>query len=171
MRGTPTTAWGFTWPPAASIDLSHAGPLPPQGDTDEYRTLRRHSLRPVFYWGDVPEAVIEADEAAGVPVPADAARRTHAASVAEREAALIDVPVFLGIGERDTVADPGQEPAKYPRSPDVTLFRLPRSGHCHNFASTRTELWDRVAAWLGSTSAPARRPNRRAGSRGRGSPE
>ena len=39
--------------------------------------------------------------------------------------------------------------AFYPRSRDVTLYVLRDSAHCHNSASTRTELWDRIGQWAG----------------------
>lgn len=35
----------------------------------------------------------------------------------------------------------------YPRSRDVTLYVLRNSAHCQNFASTRTQLWDRIGLW------------------------
>ena len=37
----------------------------------------------------------------------------------------------------------------YTGSPDVTLYVLPNAAHCHNFASTRTQLWDRIGLWAG----------------------
>jgi hypothetical protein len=70
--------------------------------------------------------------------------------VATEAAKAVDVPVFLGLGERDTAPRPYDEPRYYPASADITLFLLPRSAHCHNFASTRTRLWDRLAAWIPS---------------------
>jgi hypothetical protein len=30
----------------------------------------------------------------------------------------------------------------------VTLHVVPNSGHCHNFASHRSQLWDRIARWV-----------------------
>jgi pimeloyl-ACP methyl ester carboxylesterase len=118
--------------------------LTPEADGLSFDRVR---LRSHFYWDDVPAAVIEADEAAGVPMS------THAvawASSAIDHAREIDVPVFIGLGERDVSEQPHREPAAYPCSNDVTLFVLPRSGHCHNFAGTRQRLWDRVLAWVRS---------------------
>jgi hypothetical protein len=37
--------------------------------------------------------------------------------------------------------------AYYCRSRDVTLYVLSDSAHCHNFASSRDELWDRIGLW------------------------
>ena len=63
------------------------------------------------------------------------------------EAAAIDVPVFVGCGERDTVPDPWAEPGAYPRSMYVTVSVTPRMAHMHNFARTRHELWGRLGAF------------------------
>lgn len=63
------------------------------------------------------------------------------------EAALIGVPVFLGYGEVDVSPDPSTEAQFYTRSPDVTTFVVPGSGHCHNMAATRHVLWQRLLAW------------------------
>jgi pimeloyl-ACP methyl ester carboxylesterase len=75
------------------------------------------------------------------------------------EAAVIDVPVFVGVGERDVVPDPHEEPRAYPRSPDVTVFLCPRMAHMHNFASTREAFWRRLHHW-GNGVAPARHRER-----------
>lgn len=116
----------------------------------EYSKTDRTDLRHAFYWEDVPMAVVLADEAAAVAVPSLLGRRTSGDNVALEEAGAIDVPVFLGVGERDTVISAHEEPRYYPRSPDVTLYLLPRSAHCHNLASTREQLWDRIVRWIPS---------------------
>jgi hypothetical protein len=118
--------------------------LTPEGDG---LALDRHGLRHHFYWDDVPLEVIEADEAAAVPMSVNAV--AWAAS-AVNQARAVDVPLFLAFGERDVSEHPHNEPAGYPSSRDVTLFLLPRSGHCHNFAGTRHLLWDRLATWIGT---------------------
>jgi pimeloyl-ACP methyl ester carboxylesterase len=101
----------------------------------------------IFHWDDVPEAVIAADSAL-------AGQRSGAISCATMvpdgfaaDAAAIDVPVFLGFGERDISPDPRAEAAAYRSSPDITLQVLPGSAHCHNYASTRVRQWGRLAAW------------------------
>jgi pimeloyl-ACP methyl ester carboxylesterase len=115
-----------------------------------YVLADRSALRRVFYLDDVPDDVVAADSAALVEVPVLLAAHTNSADVASAAAALIDVPVFLGVGERDTVADVHDEARLYPRSEDMTLFVLPGSGHCHNFATTRAVLWDRLVRWIAS---------------------
>jgi pimeloyl-ACP methyl ester carboxylesterase len=108
----------------------------------------------IFHLDDVPAPVVEADLAAsGQRVGAVTCVPMVQQAFAE-DAAKIDVPVFLGFGERDISPDPWQEPAGYRSSPDVTLHMLAGSAHCHNYAATRMRQWDRIAAWLGETAAP-----------------
>jgi pimeloyl-ACP methyl ester carboxylesterase len=61
--------------------------------------------------------------------------------------AAIDVPVFLGFGDHDLTDDYEGARARYTAAPEAELFVLPGSGHCHNQATTRVQLWDRLADW------------------------
>ena len=54
-------------------------------------------------------------------------------------------------GEIDTSPDPHGEVAFFKASPDVTLMVLERTAHCHNFATLRHRLWDRLDGWVTST--------------------
>jgi hypothetical protein len=63
------------------------------------------------------------------------------------EAALVEVPIFLGWGERDVCQDPLREAAAFRRASDVTIFVCPRMCHMHNFASTRERFWSRIESW------------------------
>ena len=58
------------------------------------------------------------------------------------DAAAIDVPVLSASGERDVVPDPWTEPSAYRGSRLVTIAVIERMAHMHNFARTRSELWD-----------------------------
>jgi pimeloyl-ACP methyl ester carboxylesterase len=69
-----------------------------------------------------------------------------------KEAAAIDVPVFIGAGERDVVPDPWAEPAAYRASRYVTVSVTPRMAHMHNFAHTRHELWARLSAFASAVA-------------------
>jgi pimeloyl-ACP methyl ester carboxylesterase len=60
--------------------------------------------------------------------------------------AEIDVPVFLGFGERDLTTDFDGSVERYPGA-DVTLYVVPGSAHCHNQSSNRVLLWDEIATW------------------------
>ncbi len=61
--------------------------------------------------------------------------------------ALIDVPVFIGFGERDITGDARDTATALPRCRDISIFELPGAGHNHNVAPNRTVLWDRLAGW------------------------
>jgi pimeloyl-ACP methyl ester carboxylesterase len=112
-----------------------------------------------FHWEDVPKEILRADMEGGYPLrqsPPPWGSRTlprcvvgmmSAGYVAE-EAASIDVPVFLGFGERDVSEDPCREPAMFPGARDVGVFVVPRMAHMHNFASTRRLLWERTLDWI-----------------------
>lgn len=71
------------------------------------------------------------------------------------EAAMIRVPVFLGIGAQDLVGPPAAVPAAFPNSPAVTLDVLPDTGHSHFLFASRTALFDALAALAPSAPAEA----------------
>jgi len=118
---------------------------------DPYIEGGREPLLAWFHLADVPRAVVEADNATTLTV---VPRRCGAAGgtpgIAVEAAAAIDVPVFLAYGDVDVSPSPHGEPAFYPSSPDVTLYVLRGSGHCHNMASSRRLLWERLARWFGT---------------------
>ena len=66
------------------------------------------------------------------------------------EAASIDVPVFLGMGDRDIVGPPEQAPNAFPRSPRVELQVMPESGHSLFLFAARWTLFDALATWARS---------------------
>jgi alpha-beta hydrolase superfamily lysophospholipase len=113
-----------------------------------------------FHWPDEEPALMEADLESYRPytdtvrgdattpwgsatVPACAITMMTEGAVAA-EAAAIDVPVLVACGERDVVPDPWAEPVAYRGTRDVSVFVVPRMAHMHNFARTRTSLWDRI---------------------------
>lgn len=117
--------------------------------TDSHTFAPREYLLELFYAGEVPEAVVDADTAVQSRVPVRAAAEVTTPGIVERYAPLVDVPVFLAFGAAmDVSPNPYAEPANYTGSPDVTMHLVPKSGHCHNFASHRVQLWDRIGAWL-----------------------
>jgi pimeloyl-ACP methyl ester carboxylesterase len=117
-----------------------------------------------FHYDDVPRGIVEADLVdfpfrRGV-MPAWGTAKTPACAinllspgVVAPEAAVIDVPVLVGVGERDVVPDPHEEPRAYRRSPDVTVYICPRMAHMHNFASTREAFWRRLHLWGSAVAA------------------
>lgn len=70
------------------------------------------------------------------------------------ECARVDVPVFLGLGDRDMAGPPHEIPAEYCVSPDVTLAVLPVTGHAHFLFDSRRHLFERVAGWCQAVLPP-----------------
>jgi pimeloyl-ACP methyl ester carboxylesterase len=75
-----------------------------------------------------------------------------APGVVAEEAAVVDVPVLIGVGERDVCPDPWAEPTSYRNARQVSLCVVPRMAHMHNFASSRQQLWTRIHRWGESLS-------------------
>ncbi len=111
-----------------------------------------------FHWEDVPQDILDADMKGGYPLrkttppwgsltmPA-CARLMLSPGYVTQEAAAIDVPVLIAAGERDVVPDPRAETGAFKSSRDVSVYVVPNMAHMHNFASTRTLLWNRIADW------------------------
>jgi pimeloyl-ACP methyl ester carboxylesterase len=134
--------------------LNRAGP------DDVSCVVPRGQLRQLFHAPDVPDEVVAVDDAAESRVPVRAASEVITPGYVADYAAAVDVPVFLALGSHvDVSPDPHTELAHYRASRDVTLYLVEGSAHCHNFASSRVALWDRIAAWIpaavGSHQAPA----------------
>ena len=119
----------------------------PTGEVPDYSTNDRAALRQGFHWDDVPDAVIASDDALAVETPSGIGLDSIRAHIVKDEAGRIDVPVYICLGERDVSPDPHAEPGYYRSSTDITLHILPRSGHCHTFAGTRRQMWDRMHHW------------------------
>jgi len=60
------------------------------------------------------------------------------------EAARIDVPVLLASGERDVCRPPAVEVAALKAATDISVLVVPQMAHMHNFAATRTLMWERL---------------------------
>ncbi|ABW15557.1 conserved hypothetical protein [Parafrankia sp. EAN1pec] len=105
--------------------------------------IRRH-----FYWEDVPADVIAADDLTSTHLPGVTGPLSIVPFITSDHAGRVRCPVFIGLGERDSTPNHHDEARAYGSSDDITLFRLPRSGHCHNTAGTRHQLWDRLARWI-----------------------
>jgi hypothetical protein len=138
------------------VDEAWAGPLVDEPSHFSY----------AFFWDDIPQELITADLGVGFPVrtadvlPAWVSRTFPSFAsvgmsrgVVKQEAALIESPVFIAAAERDVIADLRSEPTAYPRSPDISLFEIPKCAHMHNFSVQRFSLWDRLHAWAESLTA------------------
>lgn len=64
------------------------------------------------------------------------------------EAAQIEVPVYLGVGEKDMTGSPQDIAPAFPRSPSIHLEVLPDTGHSHFLFATRQQLFDGIANWV-----------------------
>jgi pimeloyl-ACP methyl ester carboxylesterase len=133
--------------------LVSADPGPLDASQPDYRLVDRAPLHEGFHWDDVPADVIAFDDTLRVEVPYVLSMESISTGIVSADAGRIDVPVYICLGERDVSPDPYAEPSYYKASPYVTLHILPRSGHCQNFASTRTEMYDRIDRWIRSLSA------------------
>jgi len=142
---------GYT---ADGVHLSFGGKLlrmdpgPLDMTRPDYGSRSRAQLRETFHWEDVPEDVIAVDDSMLVEVPYVLGTQAATTGIVREDATLIDTPVYLCFGERDVSPAPHAEPGYFTGSPDITLHILPRAGHCHNFASTRAVLFDRMDCWI-----------------------
>jgi alpha-beta hydrolase superfamily lysophospholipase len=132
------------------------------GDADPRASARLLFLnadwRYAFHWDDVPEHLVAADMARMPPTFGEGAPWNSATApdttglvlpgAAAREAAGIDVPVLLGMGERDVCQDPLRELAAFQSARDLAHFIVPKMAHMHNFAGTRALLWKRIDAFV-----------------------
>ncbi|BBZ11301.1 alpha/beta hydrolase [Mycobacterium branderi] len=115
---------------------------------EPYLETSRDWLQSWFHLDDVPPDVVQADNLTTISVAPRCFSAAAIPGVTAAEAALVDVPVFLGYGEVDVSPDPHSEARFYRRSPDVTTFVVPGSAHCHNMATTRHVLWRRMLDWI-----------------------
>ena len=114
---------------------------------DAYFDGPREHLQSWFHLDDVPADVVEADCVTAKSVVPRIFGTAMIPGVVAEHAALIDVPVFLGYGVVDVSPNPRAEAALYCSSPDITTLVLADSAHCHNMASSRLQLWQRLLDW------------------------
>jgi hypothetical protein len=154
--GTPDTSHMFV-PRGTEVLVVGAGGMAAQPPEFALDDAGLPGAAPGFHYDDVPRHIVEADMGgfptrAGSPPWGSATAPPCAISmlspgVVAPEAAVIAVPVFVGVGERDVVPDPRAEPRAYASSPDITVAVCPRMSHMHNFASTRERFWQRLHSW------------------------
>ena len=166
--GRPDSVW--PWIPRSSpldnpLILNRAAMSSAQGavlgDADSIRaaaSAAEHPFQWSFHYDDEPADMVALDMAASAgtasPLPPWRSATTPpcgiymvAPGVVASEAASIDVPVFVAVGERDVVPDLRAEPKAYKSAPEITLYMCPRMGHMHNFARTRARFWQRLHSW------------------------
>lgn len=118
---------------------------------EDYPVIGRSAEGASLYAGNTAEpAGVEAIKAARaglLPVPAFVSMLPG--NVAP-EAACIDVPVFVGLGERDLAGPPLEAPKAFTASPAVSFELLPGAGHSHFLFPSRERLFNRLAQWAGA---------------------
>lgn len=151
--------------PMAGVYSTEAGAPPPEEQHralvdqmvgsahDGYLQPDRESLRALFHLADVPPDVLAADDAPATQVPVGAAAAAVEPGAFHEAAGKITAPVLLAFGEVDVSPSPHTEVAAYSASDDVRLVVLEGSAHCHNAATTRQVLWDRLAGWIAEIAA------------------
>lgn len=113
----------------------------------------------LFHWeGSAPD-LVATDVAAGMPVrhtpppwgsigiPGFAFGLTKPGKMLPLTA-MIDVPVLIGMGERDVTLSPAEELATFTASDDLAAIRVRNMAHMHNFADSREVLWRRIDAFV-----------------------
>ena len=63
------------------------------------------------------------------------------------EAASIEAPVYLALGERDLIREPQKVPASFSAAANVQLQILPETGHSHFLFPAREQLFNGLAHW------------------------
>jgi len=116
---------------------------------DDSPVPRKRPSKGPFLLPDVPEPVREAFVAQQVSNLFTCGLTSMIPGATDSQKAGIDVPVFLAFGDHDLTDDYEGARAKYTAAEETELFVLPGSGHCHNQANTRVQLWDRLADWAG----------------------
>jgi pimeloyl-ACP methyl ester carboxylesterase len=122
--------------------------------------------RYAFYWEDVDQAIVAADADGGLPIRITAPAWGSTTipgmgttlvlpGIIAAEAAMIDVPVLVAMGERDVCCAPMRELAAFRSARDLALLVVPRMAHMHNFAGPRARLWARLDAFIGQVAGMA----------------
>jgi pimeloyl-ACP methyl ester carboxylesterase len=118
----PDLAWGFHYDDVDRAVVAR--------DMDDYPA--RHGDLPPWGSATIPTPLVLWCVAPGAVLP---------------EAAAIEAPVLVAMGERDVLVDPRGELRAYASSPSVDFFVCPRMAHMHNFAGTRELFWRRLETW------------------------
>jgi pimeloyl-ACP methyl ester carboxylesterase len=117
-----------------------------------YLPTPREPMRALFYWPDVPQTLIEDDEAHASATPVTLGRDALTPGIVHQASASIRVPVLLVQSVIDTSPAPDKERAYFSGSPSVELHLLEDAAHCQNFAGTRTKHWAELNGWIDRTS-------------------
>jgi hypothetical protein len=118
------------------------------GTWDEgYGVAPREPNHAWLYAPSVPPEVIAADDRTVAAWPRQAYVEGLLPGHTPPYAAKVTAPVLIAFGDRDIPARPRDDAGFYTAAADITVLVLPDSAHCHNFASSRELLWDRLGGW------------------------
>jgi len=109
---------------------------------------RRGLVPRSFLADDVPDAVRRAFTEQQTSLLYTCGLTSMIPNVTDGDKARITVPVLVAFGDHDLTDAYERSAARYRASGDVELYVLAGSAHCHNQASTRTRLWDRILDWM-----------------------
>jgi pimeloyl-ACP methyl ester carboxylesterase len=116
---------------------------------------RRGPVPGSFLADDVPDAVRRAFTDQQTSLLYTCGLTSMIPNVTDHDKARIAVPVLVVFGDRDLTDAYERSAGRYRASGDVVLYVLPGSAHCHNQASNRTCLWDRIAEWTKTAVSPS----------------
>ena len=114
---------------------------------------RKQPAHGTFFADDVPAAVRDSFADQSVPLLPTCGLTSMIPDSARSERTAIDVPTFLAFGDDDLITAYAASLAQYRSVTDAALYVLAGSGHCHNQASGRHLLWNRLLDWLDSVSS------------------
>jgi pimeloyl-ACP methyl ester carboxylesterase len=115
---------------------------------EPYPSIPRSAEGATLYAGKRAESAgIEAIKAARERLLAVPAFQSMLPGNVAPEAAAIEVPVYVAVGELDMTGPAADVPRAFPRSWAVTLEVLPQAGHAHFIFPARGQLFDTLARW------------------------
>jgi pimeloyl-ACP methyl ester carboxylesterase len=122
------------------------------GDEVDYLNCDLADVRDFCHGTFVDDEIVGIDTAHATVLPVHCSASAATYGYTTELASTITVPVFIGLGEQDLSFAPHKEPEAYSSSRDITLYILQGAAHCHNFAPTRVELWNRLHSWMSATA-------------------
>jgi pimeloyl-ACP methyl ester carboxylesterase len=93
--------------------------------------------------------------AASAPLLTVAAMQSMLPGNIATEAATIDVPIFLGVGDRDIAGRPEAIAPRFAAAPAIRLLVLDDTGHHPFIGASADRLYDELAAWASTIGVSA----------------
>lgn len=144
---TPEQAAYADRPDATRADIVALARAQYRGEPYPQLSMERGSNAAAIYGGGADKRAVLAQRKAVAPILPVPALFSMIPGSTTPDLASLDVPVFLGIGDRD-LCDPYAVPAALGHCPDLTLVVLPQTGHNHFLYASRDWLFDRIDGWV-----------------------